>query len=435
MSEEENSSNREDSPGNSDLGNSDSGMSAPTNSIGSGGVDGVDHEFDQPTGVSTWPGEMLVFPVRGGAAATGVNPVEAQSWTEDPAKTGFKASLGSGRMHARKGPRYLLFASIAAFLLLVVAGFLVMNYLGASSGKPGGKAVAIDVPPGSSYPQLEQRLFNKRVIGSLTDFSIFLKLSGNVILQPGYYVFRENESYSGILAGIAAGPKTYKLTIPDGFSLVDIARAIGSLPGHSTNSFLALAESTPPTSTGFSAPGITSSLGFLFPDTYSIDPTWSNHQIMNVMLDRFAQIAKQLGLDPQGTYHGLSGYQVVVAASIIEREAKAVSDYPKVARVILNRIRANMPLQMDSTVRFATGNYSGPLTVGQLQDSSPYNTYTHLGLPPSPISSPDKAAMAAVLHPAVGNWLYFVTLKGRSLSSFFDTYQQQQAAISASGGL
>ena len=435
MSEEKNSSNREDSPGNSDLGNSDSGMSAPTNSIGSGGVDGVDHEFDQPTGVSTWPGEMLVFPVRGGAAATGVNPVEEQTWTEDPAETGFIASLGSGRMHARKGPRYLLFASIAAFLLLVVAGFLVMNYLGASSGKPGGKAVAIDVPPGSSYPQLEQRLFNKGVIGSLTDFSIFLKLSGNVILQPGYYVFRENESYSDILAGIAAGPKTYKLTIPDGFSLVDIARAIGSLPGHSTNSFLALAESTPPTSTGFSAPGITSSLGFLFPDTYSIDPTWSNHQIMNVMLDRFAQIAKQLGLDPQGTYHGLSGYQVVVAASIIEREAKAVSDYPKVARVILNRIRANMPLQMDSTVRFATGNYSGPLTVGQLQDSSPYNTYTHLGLPPSPISSPDKAAMAAVLHPAVGNWLYFVTLKGRSLSSFFDTYQQQQAAISASGGL
>ena len=435
MSEEKNSSNREDSPGNSDLGNSDSGMSAPTNSIGSGGVDGVDHEFDQPTGVSTWPGEMLVFPVRGGAAATGVNPVEEQTWTEDPAETGFIASLGSGRMHARKRPRYLLFASIAAFLLLVVAGFLVMNYLGASSGKPGGKAVAIDVPPGSSYPQLEQRLFNKRVIGSLTDFSIFLKLSGNVILQPGYYVFRENESYSDILAGIAAGPKTYKLTIPDGFSLVDIARAIGSLPGHSTNSFLALAESTPPTSTGFSAPGITSSLGFLFPDTYSIDPTWSNHQIMNVMLDRFAQIAKQLGLDPQGTYHGLSGYQVVVAASIIEREAKAVSDYPKVARVILNRIRANMPLQMDSTVRFATGNYSGPLTVGQLQDSSPYNTYTHLGLPPSPISSPDEAAMAAVLHPAAGNWLYFVTLKGRSLSSFFDTYQQQQAAISASGGL
>ncbi|NNN13053.1 MAG: endolytic transglycosylase MltG [Acidimicrobiaceae bacterium] len=394
-------------------------------------VDGGSPDTQEIPETSFESNDTLVFPPRKNVGPADLSLGNEAPWNTNHTGTKFRPD----RAPAQKRRRYVVITSLVVVLVVVVVGFLFMSYQSASSGKPRGKSVAIDVTPGSSYGQLEQRFLSKGVISSITYFSIFLKLSGNVILQPGYYVFRRNEPYSAILAGIVAGPKTYKLTIPDGFSLSAIAQVIGKLPGHSTSSFLSLAENTPPKSTGFSEPGITSSLGFLYPDTYFLDPTWSNQRIMQVMLDRFSEVAKQLNLNPQGTYHGLTGYQVVVAASIIEREAKAVSDYPKVARVILNRLRANMPLQMDSTVRFATANYSGPLTVGQLQDNSPYNTYVHPGLPPSPISSPDKAAIAAVLHPAAGSWLYFVTLKGRSVSSFFDTYQQQQSAINASGGL
>ncbi len=405
--------------------------------------DGVGHPSDAPDvdgghqarrnlpDSSVEPSEIKVYPTSRNSYLGEISYGNEMTRNIDHARAKFRLRGA----HSQRRRAYVVVAALAVALVLAVTGFVFISYWSASSGKPGGASVAVDVTPGSSYSQLEQRLLSSGVINSVSYFSIFLKLNGNVILQPGYYVFRRNESYAAILAAIVAGPKTYKLTIPDGFSLASIAQVVGSLPGHSASSFLTMAEDTPPTSTGFSAPGIKSSLGFLFPDTYFIDPTWSNQKIMQVMLNRFSEVAKQLNLNPRSTYHGLSGYQVVIAASIIEREAKAVSDYPKVARVILNRLRANMPLQMDSTVRFATANYSGPLTVGQLQNNSPYNTYVHPGLPPSPISSPDKAAMAAVLHPATGSWLYFVTLKGKSISSFFDTYQQQQSAIIASGGL
>ena len=426
MSDEQDDLQREDSLGDAEPDHCDVGNPVEVFEV-EGGSPNEQEMMDPSIQLSA----IQVFPTR-----KNVHPTELSSANEAPLKIDHARSKSRpDGVHSLRRRRYVVVALLGVLLVVVILGSVFISYLSASSGKPGGTPVAIDVAPGSSYAQLEQRFLNQGVISSVTYFSVFLKLSGNVILQPGYYVFRKHEPYSAILADIVAGPKTYKLTIPDGFSLAGIAQVVGRLPGHSASSFLNLAEKTPPKSTGFSAPGITSSLGFLFPDTYFLDPTWSNQRIMQVMLDRFSEVAKQLKLDPQGSYHGLSGYQVVIAASIIEREAKAVSDYPKVARVILNRLRANMPLQMDSTVRFATGNYTGPLTVGQLQDSSPYNTYAHLGLPPSPISSPDKAAMAAVLHPATGSWLYFVTLKGRSVSSFFDTYQQQQSAITASGGL
>lgn len=362
--------------------------------------------------------------------------LEASSQFGDPSPA--SRAVGRRSVGAPKGRRGRAALKIIAAVLavFVLAGvFVAQHILSIVDGSPGGRPVAIDIKSGWSYATFTTGLSEAGVLRSGSLFDLYLKVKSPPVLRPGFYTFYQHEGFSEVLATLGRGPKLFRLTIPDGLSLAAIADLVGKLPGHSSSSFLALADKTRPTSIGFDSANLTTAEGFLYPDTYFLDPTETNAQIIANLMDRFTQVAHQIGLTPNGSYNGLSGVQVVIGASIIEREAKAVSDYPKVARVILNRLLAGKPLQMDSTVRFATGNYSGPITVTQLASPSPYNTYTHLGLPPGPISAPGQTALEAMMHPAKGSWLYFVTLRGRTLSSFFDTYQQQQAAIAASGGL
>jgi UPF0755 protein len=272
-------------------------------------------------------------------------------------------------------------------------------------------------------------------VGSALDFQIYLHLHPSPILEPGIFYLVEHEPFAEILASIAHGPVSVRLTILPGSTLSTIASTVARLRGHTVSGFLSAAEPSK-----FYSPYLVSHTpqsleGLLYPDTYFVDPLESDHQIIKAMLDRLAQIGSSIGLQPAGSYNGLSAYQVLVGASIIQREANLPTDMAKVARVILNRLAAGMPLQMDSTVRYATHNYSGPITTTELGSGSPFNTYVHLGLPPTPISAPSAAAISAMLHPASGSWLYFVALKGHASEVFSDTYAQQEAAIAAAGGL
>src|SRR5207247_4991925 len=122
---------------------------------------------------------------------------------------------------------------------------------------------------------------------------------------------------------------------------------------------------------------------------------------------------------------GLSEYQVVVLASIIEKEAGTDADRPKIARVFYNRLKAGLPLQSDVTVQYALGAKAPRhLTLADIKVKSPYNTYLHTGLPPTPIDSPSLASIAAALSPASGNWLYFLGVGSDCHLEFTETFQQ-----------
>ncbi|ACU53892.1 aminodeoxychorismate lyase [Acidimicrobium ferrooxidans DSM 10331] len=324
---------------------------------------------------------------------------------------------------------------VALALVVVLAlGAIGVAYLAEAAPSSSGHEVAVLIEPGTSLEGVSSLLAREGVVRNGTLFDLYLRLRGSPTVDAGVYFLRTGEGYAGALSALTAGPATVRLVVVPGMTIAQIAARLAALPeaGHNGGAFVAAASAVHSYHNPFLR-GARSLEGFLYPDTYFVDPAQTPHELIQEMVDRFTQEALGVGLEPGGTYHGLSAYQVVIAASIVTKEATAASDAPKVARVILNRLAADMPLDMDSTVRFATGNENAPLTAAELASPSPWNTYTHRGLPPTPIGQPSVAAIDAVLHPATGPWLYFVALRGHRTESFFTTYAAQQAAIARYG--
>jgi len=148
--------------------------------------------------------------------------------------------------------------------------------------------------------------------------------------------------------------------------------------------------------------------GFLYPGTYDVPKNANAYTMIKLMTAQYAKNAAALNLVNSATRKGLDPYQAVIVASIIGAETNRPQDYPKVARVIYNRLAAGMRLQMDSTIHYVVGKDGGVFTTPeQRQMVSPYNTYTVKGLPPTPISSPTREELSAAINPAQGKWLYF----------------------------
>ena len=326
--------------------------------------------------------------------------------------------------------------AILAIVGLVVIVLCVGGIAYYVESQPGGhgQSVAVVITPGESVNAIFNQLGNARVVRAPVLFKAYAEIKGVGVIDAGVYFMRTNEGYARTLSLLTGGPTSLKLTVVPGMTLTGIANQLKAMSGAglSAASFLRQAGDL----SAFHSPYLahaTSLEGLLYPDTYFVDPLGTPTELIQQMLDRSTQVFESVGLSPDKTYHALSANQVIIAASIAEREARTPAGYAKVARVILNRLQAHMPLEMDSTVRFATSNYTNPITGTQLRDASAYNTYSHAGLPPGPIGAVDPAGITAVLHPTSGAWRYFVLLRGHRHLSFFDTFAQQQAAIARYG--
>jgi UPF0755 protein len=166
-------------------------------------------------------------------------------------------------------------------------------------------------------------------------------------------------------------------------------------------------------------------------------PGETDRQLLTDMIDRFDTVADGLGLAAGSAKLGLTPYQAVIVASIVEKEGVIAKNLGPVARVILNRLANDMPLQMNSTVLYAENRDGGSVTAKDLALNTPYNTYLNVGLTPTPICFPSPAALQAALDPPPGAWLYFVLVKEDGTEAFADTYAQQLAneALGARRGL
>jgi UPF0755 protein len=181
----------------------------------------------------------------------------------------------------------------------------------------------------------------------------------------------------------------------------------------------------------YGAPVGTHSLeGFLFPDTYNLREPISIPALVADQLQDFKRKWATVNLSYARQHH-LTPYDVLIIASIVEAEAATPKDMGDVASVFYNRLRLNMPLQSDATARYATGNYTRPLTEKQLHSLSPYNTHTHTGLTPTPIDSPGMTAIRAAAHPPQTNYLYFMAKPCRDGALAFSSNYQQFLADAA----
>jgi UPF0755 protein len=202
-------------------------------------------------------------------------------------------------------------------------------------------------------------------------------------------------------------PKIVRVTIPEGETRGQIAR-IAAAEGL-TGSYLAAARRSPLLDPApYGAPRGTPNLeGFLFPATYEL---YAGSPARRLVAEQLQAFEENFGRAEVRRAHALhiTPYQLLIVASMVEREALLERDRPRVAAVIYNRLRLGMALGIDATIRYALNDFSAPLTEAQLQTDSPYNTRTHIGLPPTPISNPGLASIAAAARPAHVPYLYYV---------------------------
>ena len=335
------------------------------------------------------------------------------------------AAPGVRRAWYRHPWRIAALAFVVVGLAVIVGGYLWVNSEADPAGPPG-RQVIVTVRSGSGTDQLASALESKGVIGSALAYRIWSVFHDAPSVLSGSYAFARNSSFSAVDAVVGAGPNVFPLDVPPGFTVREVAERVGQLPGHSQAAFAAVATGGTVHSP-WQPVGVTNLDGLLGTGTYVVVPGETDRQLLTDMVDRFDGLADHLGLASGAAKLGFTPYQVVTMASIVEKEGVITKNMGPVARVILNRLARDMPLQMDSTVLYAENRDGGSVTSKDLQLRTPYNTYLNVGLTPTPICFPSPAALQAALHPPAGSWLYFVLVKQDGTEAFADTYAQQLA--------
>ena len=234
--------------------------------------------------------------------------------------------------------------------------------------------------------------------------------------------------------------RTISVTIPEGYTRSQAAQLVeeDGVPGSYTKATVKSKYLSP---AQYGAMGAKDLEGFLFPDTFELKPNAPVADLVQLQLQDFKRRIK--GVDMRyAKSKNLTVYDVLIIASMVEREAGVPGQYDDVASVIYNRLHEGMPLGIDATIRFATGNYTKPLTESELAIDSPYNSRTNVGLPPGPINSPGLAAIEAAAHPAKNGYLFYVTTPGacgkltfaKTEAEFEQAVEKYNSAREAAGG-
>jgi len=331
-------------------------------------------------------------------------------------------------------------ALVLVLLLIGGSGVLWFRRQVDPPGRPGAE-VLVDVPEGSSTKRISEILDEKGVVGSAGLFRGYVERSKAPPFQAGTYRLRRSSSLQEALTVLERGPEQSfnRLTIPEGLILRQIADRVGAIPGRSAQRFLEVAGSGQIRSR-YQPEGSTNLEGLLLPETYNLEDTDDERAIVERMVATFDNAAERVGVDKVAQGGLITPYQAVIVASLVEREARVPEDRGMIARVIYNRLRQGMALQVDATLIYALGK-TGDKDVRVLntdkQVDSPYNTYKVPGLPPGPIASPGRAALAAAVDPPPGPWLYYVVVEPNGKHAFATNLEDhnRNIALAKSRGL
>jgi UPF0755 protein len=328
---------------------------------------------------------------------------------------------------ARVRRRRRIVLGIGGGLLVLVLAFVLWYELEAHALGSPGPQVVVTVQQGESTSAVVNALSKQGVIGSSLAFQVSEVFHGTPSVLPGSYALHQNLSFSEVRAVLAAGPNIYPVDVRPGFTFSEVAQQVDSVPGHSEGGFAKAEESGAVHST-IAATDPNNLEGMLGTGSYLVLPGESDTAILTDMVQRFDHDIAKAGLTTtSASALGMTPYQVLIAASIVEKEGYIPVNMPDTARVIYNRLAQGTPLQMDSTVLYALGQDGGPVTSQDLKIQSPYNTYLNTGLTPTPICMPSMDALRAAVDPPAGAWLYFVLVQKNGVMAFSDTYAEQMA--------
>lgn len=320
-------------------------------------------------------------------------------------------------LHQGKG----CLAVLLALAVLVVGGYLVydkangflnsfgetQDYVGA-----GNASITVTVPQGATLDQIGALLLKAKVIKSTEAWTKAVSSEERATsIQPGRYIMRtEMPAIDALRLLINPGESRVRLqfTIPEGLRL---SRQVDALvKGTKIKKPAYDSALKNPRALGLPAYARNRPEGFLFPDTYELTANATATSTLQQMVAQYKSVTRDIGFEADAKKLKRNPYEVLIVASIIEREVNQDQYRAKVARVLYNRLDQGIPLSLDSTVIYAGNLSTNTTTPKDRTSSSKYNTYTHKGLPPGPIAAPGKAALEAAANPEPGKWIYFTTV-------------------------
>jgi UPF0755 protein len=377
----------------------------------------------------------------------------ASDWAHDPwdDADATDALVVERARSSRRPFKWVAYTALALGLVgVLVAGSVGWWYL--QQINPAGDAepaVNFTVEEGETVDSLSVRLQNEGFITNARVFRWYVERQGGIELTPGYYRLRPLDHMGNLMQVLSTPPEqTYtSVTFPEGFTVERMAQRLSErMPRLAMADFNAAATDGSIRSE-WQPEGVTSLEGLLFPDTYQVSNGETPAQVVQRMVALMERVGRQEDIVVKGYEQALQAYQVLIVASMVEREAKVDADRAMIARVILNRLRIGMPLQIDATLYYQQ-DQDLPFSVLKAIDT-PYNTYLYPGLPPTPIANPGRASIQAVLNPAPNPpeggrecavlpaevrkeqclWLYYVLADEEGGHAFSVTLEQHEARV------
>jgi len=317
-------------------------------------------------------------------------------------------------------------AALVGVLALLTPLVIASGWVLAQVQHTGSNERTIEVQQGWGAKQVGDELQKQGIIKSSLEFQQVSQSAGVSGFPAGRYVFATGISAQVALNFLRGGPAAeipdIPLLLPPGLTLEGIAERVGSLPGKSKDRFLQVAASNIVRSK-YEPDGVINLEGLTWPDTYMVGANETEDQILRRIVEEFDKHADAAGLD-KAQVLGMTPYQALVGASLVQAESGRNEDSPLISAVIVNRLRANMPLQIDATLCYAKGGCPPVPVEADKKIDSPYNTYKITGLPPSPIETFSAATLQAMLHPAWVPYKYYVSDKNGK--TYFATTPAEQ---------
>jgi UPF0755 protein len=315
------------------------------------------------------------------------------------------------------------------FLLFCVGSSLYLDLIRWSDHPMGEdpSIITIAVPPGQRFTTTIDKLHRAGLTNHPLKFRVLARIRGDdKRIKAGEYPLNATMTPNRILKALKKGHEAlYRLTVPEGFSMRQIAQLAAQKGYGNAERFYGLA-----TDPGFlqrtGLPG-TSFEGYLYPDTYYLPREISPEKIIMTMVRRFREVFSPEWQD-RARAMGFTVHQIVTLASIVEKEAGTGTERPVISSVFHNRLKRRMRLEADPTVIYGIPGFNGNLTRKDLKNPTPYNTYTIKGLPPGPIASPGYDALKAALYPAKTKYLYFVSRRDRT-HQFSTNFSDHKRAV------
>lgn len=323
--------------------------------------------------------------------------------------------------------------------LTVVLSVLVVLFVGVAAtglwvqrqidpGSPG-ETREIEIPAGSTSDDIGRLLAGEGIIANELVWRWYLRVNGGGPFQAGLYELAENSAMGDVIDVLSDGPRPPEersFTIPEGLTVPEIVARLADPEqglGFDAAVLQQLLDSGQVRST-YQPADQPSNEGILFPETYRVAAEADELAVLQQMVGQLDATMAELGVESAQERFGLSPYEVLIVASLIEEETKVDAERPKVAQVIYNRLRQGIPLGIDATSRYEAeiaGRDRGDI---DFESDSPYNTRISAGLPPTPIASPGRASIAAALAPEQGPWIYYVLQDEEGNHVFTESYDE-----------